>query len=616
MHLPACPNTLSDATLQSLAGPSVFARGQTYARGGAVENPELSPPQAGEQVALSAVVQGTQPYQTRLWVHHDHTIDGECDCPHAEDGHFCKHQVALALTLRGLLGGEVSASDPEAAKKVAAAAKRAQTQAQNRENLRQFLREQSAETLAERLWQWANGDRNHMAELKAWAAQARAGSDPKSVTQAITELLRHSGQFLDWREARLYAQRAGKVLDLLRPWLTQDPAQLRALCDHSLRRLFKVAERTDDSSGDLGGVVQAVQDLMLQALRASPPPAAWVERWFSLMEADPWGLCSETDILEAAGPAVQARYAEQAAQAWRNWLAAHPPAAEGASTAGKKTKGRWALHDGTAPIDSERSAIRRRYLNSLRQQGDVQTAIDVMRSHQAHAREHSELVRFCEAHGRDREAMQYAQAGHKRYPQDTDLEQDLLRCYERDGWDDEALAIRRRQLESRPSVAHYQAVLDAAERAGQDRAAYREGLFAWARAQEVSPSRNFWFSTHQPVGERQAGINVSVRLGWLLADEQLDEALALVTAAGQRCSTELLHTLASRLPAARNAEALPLLQQVFEHEMATATSPYAKPLALVAEICARMAPLERKEWLVRLRTQYKAKRNFMAGLPA
>ncbi|MBK7718114.1 MAG: hypothetical protein IPJ36_03055 [Simplicispira sp.] len=57
-------------------------------------------------------------------------------------------------------------------------------------------------------------------------------------------------------------------------------------------------------------------------------------------------------------------------------------------------------------------------------------------------------------------------------------------CYERDGWDEEALALWRRRLQARPDVSTYRAVLTAAERAGCDRARYRAELFAWAEQRE------------------------------------------------------------------------------------------------------------------------------------
>ena len=58
-----------------------------------------------------------------------------------------------------------------------------------------------------------------------------------------------------------------------------------------------------------------------------------------------------------------------------------------------------------------------------------------------------------------------------------------------------------------------------------------------------------------------------------------------------------------------------LLQRVFDFAMGHASSPYAEPLALVRHILARMPPAQQLRWLAELRTQYKPKRNFIAGLP-
>lgn len=122
---------LSDAAILEEAGPAVFKRGQTYAASGAVQETELSYPAEGG-VSLCATVMGTEPYTCEVLVTPTDELVGDCDCPHAVDGYFCKHQVALALTLRSLLGGDATKQTPEAQKKVAAAAKRAQSQAKNR----------------------------------------------------------------------------------------------------------------------------------------------------------------------------------------------------------------------------------------------------------------------------------------------------------------------------------------------------------------------------------------------------------------------------------------------------------------------------------------------------
>jgi hypothetical protein len=594
---------LSDVVLRNLAGAAVFARGQTYASGDSVQDAKLSFSDDEKTITLQATVEGTQPYSVDVVVNEDDDVAGDCDCPHAQDGYFCKHQVALALVLRGMLGGVAPALDPAAQKKVAASAKRAKTQASNRASLQDFVNQQSAADLAQRLWSWAELDRNLMADLKGWAAQAQATDDPQSVTQAMAELLRNSREFLDWRECTAYAHRAGKVLPLLQPWLQKDPAQLRELCDYALRRLFKVAEQADDSSGQIGDLMHRVMDLMLAALRAQPPEAVWLDRWFSLQQADPFGLWSERTVVDAAGPAVQAAFAKRAVADWHAWQ-------------GGKRSERVVSSWGVEPYDPERQKLRQRYLDCIERQDDPLAMMQAMHSSAQSAGEFSQLVEYCEKHRKLREAMGYALEAHKKFPKDGRTEADVLRCYERDGWNEEALAIRRRQLEARPDVEHFRAVLKCAQNAKRDVTAYRAELFAWAQEQEQKQELQghatpFASRQARPASER----DVSTRVSWLLAEKQLDEALALAQVP-HRCDARLLREIAGKLPASRNQDALPLLLRVFASAMPRASTPYTDVLAIVQETIARMEPSPRAQWLAYLRAEYKAKRNFIKELPA
>ena len=600
---PAWLPLLSDDALRRLSGAAVFVRGQTYASSGAIEElhtPELEP---GEQTALCAVVQGTQTYQVRVCIDADDELDGECDCPHAQDGNFCKHLVAVCLAWRGELGGAAPAQDPQAVKKVAAVAKRARTQASNREALQRFVQGQSACALAERLWDWAENDRDLMAELKAWSAEHSAAGDPKALRSAIATLLRDHSGFLDWRESSAYAHRAAKVLPMLRPWLERDPAQLLALCEHALRCIYKVAEHADDSNGEVGGLMQDVMDLLTKALRASPPPAAWVERWFALMQADPWGLWDEKSILAAAGPAVLARYAAQARADWQDWQRLHPATAPPGLPA-RTVRG----------YDHQRSQLRRRYLDSLALQDDPLALREAMADSAQEWHEFCALVALCEQQGWLREALQWAEAGVRQHPGDRRCEDDLLRCYERDGWDEEALALWRRRLQARPDVSTYRAVLTAAERAGCDRARYRAELFAWAEQREQAELDAARKRTRTHAGD-PALRSIDVRVSWHLADAEPQQALALVRQPGNGCRLDTLEALARQLPAENGADAVQLLQRVFDVAMAGASSPYATPLALVRDILARMPLAQQAPWLTDLRVRYKPKRNFIAGLP-
>ncbi len=581
---------LADDELRELAGASVFARGLTYASGGAVQR--LAVTEHADLLHAEAVVCGTQDYEVTLDLEADGALDSDCDCPHAQDGWFCKHQVALALCLRATLGGAAVAPDAQARKKIAAAAKRAQTQAARHEALRQFVHQQSAQTLADWLWRQAESDRGLMGALKTWAAVSHPGEDWPAIKAAITAALPPARGFLDWRDASAYARQAEPVLDLLRRHAKASPALARQACEHALLRLYRVAEEADDSNGDLGGLVQQVMDLLLDKVRAAPPPAEWVERWFALMQADPWGLWYEPDVLQVAGDAVRQRYAERVTQDWRRWLKQNP---DGAQT--QRASSHVISRD-----DIERSILRRRYLGVLTEQGDAQAVIEALKASARTAREWCELVEFCHAHDRQREGFQYAQEGVKRFPRDLQCEQLLLQAYERDGWDAEALALRRQQFERYPwSTEQYDALLRAAEAAGRDRAAYRDELFAWAEQREHGG---------RPAGARQVGLRVT----WLLHEQREQEALALVQPPNV-CGEDLLWQLAKRLPKAQHAQAVALLKRVFDAAMSGAQSPYARPLELVREIQRRQPASEFRPWLAWLRAIYRAKRNFIKGLP-
>ena len=492
--------------------------------------------------------------------------------------------------------------------------------ASKRDALRFFVEGQTASALAQRLWAWAETDHKLMTDIQAWAAQSQAIDDPQAMKAVISDLLECTG-FLDWRSAGAYARQAEKVLPLLKKVLATDPAQARALCEHALRELYKASEGADDSGGDIGGVMQALMALLLRCLRRAPPPTSWLTDWFDLMQADPWGLWDEKAVLAVAGPAVRQAYDDRAAKDWNHWLATHPseePDGAGAARATGKTGSRpktVASAIEASRYDHERAQLRRRYMDVLKGQGDTQAVVNFMRESLLGAAEHSELVAYCESLGKTRDALHFAQAAYNRYPKDGRSENDLLRCYERDGWADEALALRRLQLERVPSVDHYVAALKAAQAAGRDAAAYREELFAWAEKREIARPHAAWSATGAGMAPVATGRQVDTRVEWLLAEGRLEDALALVQSP-LLCQTALLRAIAVQLPKERHTEAVPLLLRVFEAAMHHASTPYQGELALVRETASRMPAAQRAHWLAQLRADYKAKRNFIKALDA
>jgi tetratricopeptide (TPR) repeat protein len=296
------------------------------------------------------------------------------------------------------------------------------------------------------------------------------------------------------------------------------------------------------------------------------------------------------DVVAAAGVAVQKAYSAQVAKDWREWHAAHP-----------QPKSDW---------DRDRQRRRSAYLEDLNRQGDEATALEVMRGSASTAGEWAELVQWCEDRQRWREAFDFAQKAFKLHPQDWRIEAALLRAYERDGYDAEALAMWRKRLEKNPSSDNFKATLHAAQRAGHKAVAYRQALFDWAAAQEARTERVWGSRTSRTV------VDVSVRVRWYLElEKDSHAALDLVMQQGVQCDPQLLLTLAKSLPKAHDVQARALLLRLFETAMPRASTPYAEVLNLVRLALERMNAADRALWLLSLRSQYKAKRNFIKELP-
>lgn len=165
---------LSDGALKGASNATIFKRGQAYAQSDAVQAIQQ---EDGPVPAARETVVGTQPYEVEVWVD-EGAVGGQCDCPNAEDGWFCKHQVALAMVWRGLLGGDAPAPDEAVRAKVSAAAataaKRSRTIEDRREALADFLRGQDALVMAQRLLELADRDPAVERELQQWRKLSEA----------------------------------------------------------------------------------------------------------------------------------------------------------------------------------------------------------------------------------------------------------------------------------------------------------------------------------------------------------------------------------------------------------------------------------------------------------
>lgn len=152
--------------------------------------------------------------------------------------------------------------------------------------------------------------------------------------------------------------------------------------------------------------------------------------------------------------------------------------------------------------------------------------------------------------------------------------------------------------------------------AKKDATALREELLREVAERELRgmrQNRPSLPSEHHGIGQTPVR-DVSLRAQILCSEQAWDEAYALVQPPAV-CNPSVLRFIALKLDAARREESVALLLRVFAHAMRTASTPYRAELELVGEIAERLDSARRSTWLAELRTQFKAKRNFVRDLP-
>jgi uncharacterized Zn finger protein len=607
LHLPDWPDewarALSDASLKRASSAAIFQRGKAYASSGAVEVVDEDPM---PEPALHAQVFGTETYATEVWIEDD-AVSGDCDCPNAEEGWFCKHQVAVALVWRDRLAAQGAPADT-AALAGQGNVKRPRTRKEKRQDLQEFLCGQDVSTLAGKLLEFADRDRDISLELQQWRKAAEVGGKPADLLPLISEMLAPGQDFIAWNESYGYVQRAQAVLPLLKKARERDAAVAHGLCLHAMHQVWDVLEQADDSDGEIGGLCQALGAEWVGSLQAAgPQPASFGDTYLQVQLDDPFGCFDAAAVEAAMGDQALKRYRDAVAERWRQ--AKDAVLARKAEHAAKvaSRKGRARVYDSTSEHDGRLGALERLHLAQLESAGRVDDVLAVLREDLSEAYAHIQVISCLEKHERFGEALAQAEKGIQAFPDDWRLQGDLLRCYERAGRTAQALALRRQQFERNPCVETYQQVLRAGLAAGQDVVALRQSLMDFMTSLEMRGSS-------RPLAAATRERDVSLRAEVLGSEGRWAEACALVQPPSL-CHERVLAQIAKHLPADQKEQAVALLLRVFDSVMRRSSSPYRDALAWVQEIGLRMSAARRAAWLAQLRIDYKAKRNFVRDLP-
>ncbi|MBF0777837.1 SWIM zinc finger family protein [Streptococcus cuniculi] len=75
--------------------PTIWERGRDYFQQGHISNMDIE--YQGDSIEIEATVEGTTDYQVFLTFLEGDVVEAGCDCPFAEEGHYCKHMVAVCF---------------------------------------------------------------------------------------------------------------------------------------------------------------------------------------------------------------------------------------------------------------------------------------------------------------------------------------------------------------------------------------------------------------------------------------------------------------------------------------------------------------------------------------
>ncbi|WP_055492539.1 SWIM zinc finger domain-containing protein [Streptomyces sp. TP-A0356] len=547
---------LSEANLKTLAGARSFERGLEYLD--AVSGIEVG------DGWVTASVHGTERYEVELTLDGPGGPAGECDCPYGLEGNFCKHLVALGLTVlaqRGRL--------PQQRK---AARERAQ-------DLDGWLSALSKDELLALLREQIDGDRQLRRRLELRAASARG--DLAAVRSRIRDLL-DIGPFaqygyVEYADARAYADQAGQAVSSIGALTGSGrAADAITLAREAMRLLAEAVESVDDSAGWLGQIGADLADAHLDACRAAGPDPEELARWLvghalgdiddGLTDIDPLDY---EDVLGEEGMAVLRK---SAVEAWRG---------------------------------NRRGWAQKRLMERLAKAGGDVDAVVAVHAADLSPNGHTHLViaRELDTARRSEEALRWAERGIRETRDlsavDTALVDYLCERYAQAGRLADAVAVRREHFGARRTLAAYQQ-LRAAARAADRWPAERGGALALLRA-DAKRRQQGWYGG-------------PVLVDALLDDKDVEAAWGAATETGADDRQWL--TLADQARATRPADALGVYLRLAEPlTKQTGNTVYEQLVGLQLSIrdCHHRLGTEDEfaAYVTALRTAQKRKRNLM-----
>jgi uncharacterized Zn finger protein len=555
----AAATGFTEADIQRVAGSRSFGRGMEYVN--AVADLEIS------DSRVTATVYGTQRYQVTLTAGGEH-LAGTCTCPHGQEGFFCKHCVATGLAVLKLgddLPGHIQAS-------------------QAREtSLRSWLESLSHKELLAELLDLIADDPDLRRRFELRAAAERA--DAAAIRRAVRELIEVTG-YIEHDQAWDYAHGVDEAADAIGSLIdASGAAQAIGIAREAIALLTGAFESADDSSGMIGDSARQLLAVHLRACQAAPPdPVSLADYLAGLLLNDSYGLAPDlADYADLLGDTGTARMRQRIEAAF-----------------------------GESPHDYRARSLMETIVKA---EGDVDALIAIYAAElDDRGWAHLRIARELDGAGRHGEALGWAERGLREAGRvDDQLVDYLANRYASDGRAEDVLALRWSRFEAERTLAHYQALRQAAAESGTWGADRAKALARLRNDVGATPARGYF----------NWGWAGPVLVDALIDDGDLDAAWTAVTtgAAKTTATHEQRLRLADGLASTRPADALPVYLTAIEplrSQTGDQTYHQVARLLLSARGCHQRlgTTAEFHRYLAALRADQKRKRNLMKVLDA
>jgi tetratricopeptide (TPR) repeat protein len=543
--------------LRDLAGKAVFTRGEAYFRDGMVAILGAEPSR------IIARVAGTEDYRTVV-TGHGSAIDGECSCPAFDREGICKHMVAVALAANAA----PASGEPDGGGTLT--------------RVRDHLMTWTVGALAATIMDIAERDPTLLRKLEIGAAAA--GADDKTLESLLRRAIRDATRtrgFVDYRRAPEWAAGVDAMLDALEQLASGPRAALVIeLAVHAITRIEHAIDNIDDSDGYCTGLLTHAQGIHLAACRtAGPNPVALARDLFQRESEGAYDTFhgAAAQYADVLGKEGLAEYRRLAQDAWDGLPARIGP---------RNGRQDYISDDfglmGTLEFFAERD-------------GDVDTRIALRAKNLSSPWAYLQIAEFCQAHGREEEALRRVEEGLWLFEDDQPDERlvffavDLLQKADRMA---DAESYLWRAFEKAPSLSLFGRI----RALGGQAAAQRALDHLQHQLVKVSSTR------------RQSPADLIVRI--MIEEKQFDPAWAAVRAHG--ASPHVKEALARASEATHAAEALAVYaERVDALARVGGNLGYEEAIALIARMRALRGAAEHAAYLEEVKARHGRKRNFM-----